>query len=259
MVDFGAGQRAGFIEAFVSFWQDHPSNLRTMPQLRNDAKNLLKGCVEHFRAGVVRVSNISGAIHPADKHKFRSRTLGLLEAKDHEDFVARAEVVMRDYPMSISFLSWWLMSDHAEMLFPTERKMDLHLSLRLPDSTNAEEAQHNKLYVGVGRKHALIDGLRHLASYLKLYHRQYLHASSESWSFKRYTYQLIAQHLAGGKIRYGMGEPWKIIYDMKGRTHPSRSPAVSKAVIKKYHNDGRRFDTAAELLGKKARKKGQSS
>ena len=47
-------------------------------------------------------------------------------------------------------------------------------------------------------------------------------------------------------IRYGKAEPWKIIYDFAGRTHPERAPARRRKRGTK--NDGRKFDTASELL-----------
>lgn len=129
-------------------------------------QKLLKGCQQHFRAGVIRVSNISQVIAPADKHRFRSSALGLLQALDHNDFLDRAAAVVREFPACTSWLEWWLMPERARKLFPTELRMEEELAKLIPDHTNAAESQHNKLYLAVGKKHSLELGLRYLVVYM---------------------------------------------------------------------------------------------
>ena len=61
-MDFSEAERGGFIEAFVSFWNRRQDNDRTDHQLRHDAGRILRGCKEHFRSGVTRISRIGGVI-----------------------------------------------------------------------------------------------------------------------------------------------------------------------------------------------------
>jgi hypothetical protein len=61
-MDFSEAERGGFIEAFVAFWNRREENKRTDSQLRQDAGRILKGCKEHFQAGVTRISRIGGVI-----------------------------------------------------------------------------------------------------------------------------------------------------------------------------------------------------
>ncbi|TFK48637.1 hypothetical protein OE88DRAFT_1615346, partial [Heliocybe sulcata] len=55
VMDYGEAQRIGFIEGFVEFWMKQPEDHRTEDELRAKAKQLLKGCHEHFRASVTRI------------------------------------------------------------------------------------------------------------------------------------------------------------------------------------------------------------
>ncbi|KAF8059496.1 hypothetical protein FPV67DRAFT_1357277, partial [Lyophyllum atratum] len=57
-------ERLGFINAFVEFWSGRADDNRSRDELYHAATNLLRGCQEHFRAGVTRVSRISGAVPP---------------------------------------------------------------------------------------------------------------------------------------------------------------------------------------------------
>ncbi|KDR69362.1 hypothetical protein GALMADRAFT_77388, partial [Galerina marginata CBS 339.88] len=65
VVDFGGGQRAGFIAAFIQFWRNRSENDRSIEELSTVATTLLKGCRQHFRAQVQRISNISAVVHPS--------------------------------------------------------------------------------------------------------------------------------------------------------------------------------------------------
>ncbi|KAJ7719645.1 hypothetical protein B0H16DRAFT_1278560, partial [Mycena metata] len=105
-----------------------------------------RGCTQHFRAGVTRVKKISAVIPPGQADAFEFRVLALLTAADSEEFQARADAVIRDFPKTESWLGWWMRKSHAMMLFASERRMDPEIWDSIPDSTNAEEALHWKLY-----------------------------------------------------------------------------------------------------------------
>jgi hypothetical protein len=128
---------------------------------------------QHFRAGVTRISKIGGVIPQGSAESFKSRVAALLEAPDIETFLSCAEVVIRAFPKTETWLQWWMRDAHASMLFASQRKMDPHIWDRMPDTTNAEEAMHWKLYSAVGRNLSLMEGLRGLHAVAEYYLRIY--------------------------------------------------------------------------------------
>jgi len=90
VMDFSEAERSGFIEAFVTFWNQRSENDRTDAQLRIDAGHILRGCKEHFQSGVTRISRIGGVV-PVDKRQdFIQRATGLLSSPTNEDFLEQA-------------------------------------------------------------------------------------------------------------------------------------------------------------------------
>jgi hypothetical protein len=63
-MDFSEAERLGFTSAFIEFWtlrgDRHPHE-----ELSVAGESLLRGCEEHFRAGVTCVARINGAV-PSD-------------------------------------------------------------------------------------------------------------------------------------------------------------------------------------------------
>ncbi|KAJ6523218.1 hypothetical protein DFH09DRAFT_1047292 [Mycena vulgaris] len=229
IADFSEAERAGFCAAFIRFWTVRPGNTRTQEELGEAFKAIYRGCAQHFRAGITRVKKISGVVPPDQAEAFQFRVLALLDAADSEEFQARAAAVIRDFPKTESWLRWWMRESHAVMLFASERRMDPDVWDSIPDSTNAEEAFHWKLYCALGRLHALMEGFRGLFAVAGYYQRLYTGT------------------IAGIPIRYGQAESWKVIAQIMGRTKPSRAPDASSS--KRSKNDGRAPDTSAELLG----------
>ncbi|KAJ6481243.1 hypothetical protein C8R47DRAFT_1322273 [Mycena vitilis] len=236
IADFSEAERSGFRAAFIRFWTVRPGNTRTRDQLEEAFEAIYRGCTQHFRAGVTRVKKISGVVPPDQADAFEYRVLALLEAADSEQFQARAAAVIRDFPKTESWLRWWMRESHAVMLFASARKMDPEIWDSIPDSTNAEEAFHWKLYCAAGRLHALMEGLYSLFAVAEYYQRLYTGT------------------IEGVPIRYGQAEPWKVISQQIGRTKPSRAP--DSAGSKRKKNDGRPPDTSAELLGSSKSSKG---
>ncbi|KAJ7017996.1 hypothetical protein C8F04DRAFT_978179 [Mycena alexandri] len=239
IADFSEAERAGFCAAFIRFWTLRPNNTRTSAQLAADFEKIYRGCTQHFRAGVTRIKKISGVIPPGEADAFEFRVLALLSAADSEQFQARADAVIRDFLKTESWLGWWMRKSHAMMLFASERKMDPEIWDSIPDSTNAEEALHWKLYCAAGRNHGLMEGLHSLFAVAEYYQRLY------------------SGTIVGVPIRHGQAEPWKVIAQHIGRTKPGRAPNAANS-RRKLKNDGRPPDTSAELLGKLKSGKGAS-
>ncbi|TFK35257.1 hypothetical protein BDQ12DRAFT_668748 [Crucibulum laeve] len=170
VVDFSEAERVGFCLAFVEFWLSQPDHNHTEKELQEASEKLLRGCVQHFQAGVTRIKKISGVVPPGLADAFEAQAIGLLTA--------------------------------------TDCKMDPDVWNSIPDSTNAEEAMHWKLYCAAGRNHELME--------------------------------------EGAPIRYGKAEPWKAIAQQIGCTKPSRAHQPGEKNNKK--NDGQPPDTSKELL-----------
>lgn len=142
---------------------------RTADDLRAAAEGLLKGCKQHFRSGVTRVSRIGGVIPLGQERTFRSLTEELLGVDDLESFRYTAQKLALNFPLILPWLRWWMREEHARMLFQSHRCMDVLLWDSLPDTTNAEEAMHWKIYSAVGRDHKLMEGLRCLQKFVAHY------------------------------------------------------------------------------------------
>jgi hypothetical protein len=253
-MDFSEAERLGFIDAFTEFWQLQPGNSRSIDELKAAGQALLKGCREHFRAGVTRVSRISAAVDPSMADYFVSRALALLDAPNSQEFIARAELVISEYPKLTAWMKWWTRPAHAAMLCDSERKMDIELWESLPDTNNAEEAMHWKLYSACGRDHDVFGGLKGLYAVAKYYERMYNSVLSACFCYNKFgATEYPTCDLAGIRTHYGEKEPWKVLADNIGRTKNSRAPDPSAK--KRKRNDGRAPDTSKEILKKPTKRK----
>ena len=177
-MDFSEAERLGFTLAFIEFWTlrgDH----RPHEELSVAGESLLRGCEEHFRAGVTRVARINGAVPPDLKDAFTGRALGLLQASSSDEFQRRGQLIIRDFPKLKSWMEWWMRPVHASMLFKSERVMDLQIWKSLPATNNAEEAMHWKLYSACGRDHRFLEGMNALYAVATHYQRLIDGVSSE--------------------------------------------------------------------------------
>ena len=170
-MDFSEAERAGFTSAFVEFWTLRSDDARSLEALSTAAGKLLRGCQEHFRAAVTRVSRINGAVPPDMKEAFTKRALALLHCSNSDDFNLRANLIVHDFPPLKSWMEWWMCPAHASMLFESERQMDIEIWESIPKTTNAEEAMHWKLYSGCGRDHGFMEGMLSLYKVAEYYQR----------------------------------------------------------------------------------------
>jgi len=177
-MDFSEAEHVGFISAFTEFWMMHPDDNRTRQELQVAAEHLLKGRREHFRAGVMHVSRISGAVADGMQEEFTKWALALLDAPNSEEFIAHAALLVRDFPRLTSWMEWWMRPAHACMLFESKRKMDIDLWNSLPQDNNAEESMHWKLYSACGRDYDFLEGMNSLHAIAVYYESRHTAESS---------------------------------------------------------------------------------
>lgn len=178
-MDFSQAERNGFIRGFIDFWIQRSDDKRTRQELQVAAERLLKGCREHFRAGVTRISRIGGAVDASMTETFVGRALALLDAPTSQDFVVHATRLTRDFPKLKSWMDWWMRPSVASMLFESERKMDTELWNSMPLDNNAEESMHWKLYSACGRNHEFLEGMHSLFAVAAHFERIHVAASRE--------------------------------------------------------------------------------
>lgn len=157
-MDFSDAERLGFILAFTDFWTELGDG-QSEEELKAAAKAVLKGCREHFRAVVTRLSKVSKIISSENSDAFRRRALALLDLSSSKQFLQEAKKLERDFDGIGPWIEWWTRPDHAAMLFASERTMEPELWDMIPETTDAEEAMHFRFYKAVGTHHKFMDGL----------------------------------------------------------------------------------------------------
>ncbi|KAJ7312270.1 hypothetical protein DFH08DRAFT_822304 [Mycena albidolilacea] len=220
VMDFSAAQRAGFILAYIDFWRFRDPSGRGIAALQARSEELLKGCAQHFRSQVTRVKKISGVVHPSQIDVFENYARQLLNCNTVEEFNSCASRFIIDFPKAEKWIRWWMLPAHASMLFPAARTMSPELWDSIPDTSNAEEAMHWKMYAA--------------------YYESQSNAKKRKHSFAILGLQLKVSD--GVKIHYGEDRQyWKRTAEVHGRTKLSHLPGSGK----RTKNDGRPPDTAA--------------
>lgn len=176
-MDFSEAQAKGFCMAFVEAFIEL-SDPRSAVNLYDTAQNLLRGCEVHFKDGATRVSRISAVVPPEKRADFQRRMFGLLKAKTVDEFNDGCSAVVKLYPKSQEYIAWWRRPAHARKLFSSTRTMDLRLWESMPSTNNAEEAMHSKIYAAIGKDQSLLEGLRRLVAFVRLF--EILHESARS-------------------------------------------------------------------------------
>lgn len=169
VLDFSTAERNGFILAYVDFWVEHAPGERSVDELLQTAPKLLKGCAQHFRNQITRIKKISGVVDPSKTDIFENYARKLLSCESMDEFIHYANEFIAAFPRAESWIRWWMLPAHAQMLFPSHRIMNLALWNSIPDTTNAEEAMHWKLYAALGKLWALLNGLKALYKFAEHY------------------------------------------------------------------------------------------
>ena len=84
----------GYGLAFIEFWQLRPEDTQSADELQEVSGKLLKGCAQHFRAGITRIKKISGVVPPGSAEAFKDRVTALLQETDLASSQSCADVVI---------------------------------------------------------------------------------------------------------------------------------------------------------------------
>lgn len=166
-MDFSQAERLGFCQAYVHFWS-YKNSTQSPQELYTAAERLLKGCREHFRAGITRLKRSALIIPPEKADLFETMAMGLLDLSTVEQFLAQAAILERIFPSITLWIRWWMQPGPSSMLFSSYRTMDPVLWTSLPDTTNAEEAMHSRIYHAVGKSKPLLEGLEGMLQFILL-------------------------------------------------------------------------------------------
>ncbi|KIK55850.1 hypothetical protein GYMLUDRAFT_106599, partial [Collybiopsis luxurians FD-317 M1] len=145
VVDFSDPQRIGFELAFVDFWLQRDDDQRSRDQLKMAAETLLRGCEYHYTKSVQRVSRAAGIIPPDSRNAFVQSAHNLMHIDSREDYERHIQQMHQQWNIN-PWLSWWTRPEIARMIFDSQRTMPAERAALLPNTTNAEESMHAKIY-----------------------------------------------------------------------------------------------------------------
>ena len=167
VIDFSMAERSGFIEAFVEHKLQRTNLISFSKEvldahkisLENEAKALLKGCQEHFRQSITRVSRNHAIIEHDSALQFQSTVLELLKINNEEEFYQQVKAIQDKWPKANSWIEWWVYTDAGKMLFRALSPMNENLSNLLPSTTNAQESMHRRYYLSGTTQQSILTGI----------------------------------------------------------------------------------------------------
>lgn len=215
VMDYSQAQRAGFVSAYSKFRQVD------IAVAKETCKQLLRGCVEHYRASITRISRNNAIVSINQKDNFCSLALSLLKISDILEYEQVISNLLSQFPNCKKWLKWWITPEHRQLIFPSFQDKTLG-DKPIVETTNAQEAMHSIYYQLYDDKCELFVGLTVLIL------------------FSKYLEDCYKKVKAGAKLCYGQPEPWKKIAEKYGTTKKYR-----KTTLK---NDGRPPDTTEKLL-----------
>lgn len=269
VVDFSPAQREGYIQAFqihmeaiegfteayiaaaqamaaasnaVSAFAD--AKLRTEELWTERAEKCLRGCEYHFDKSVTRVKNNASMIPFEQRNEFNQQVRKLTTCSKVE-FDETIAYLKRLFPEITGWLVWWVQSHVAKLIFSCCRTMTDDLLDQVPETSNAVESLHHKIYMACGltkdssKRFTLLEGVDALARFAQMEAReQSLAAEGQRISYS------TQQRRRMTKATHGTSRPVKAQDQAKKDTSMA---AVKKQLIALHENDGRSPDSNERL------------
>ncbi|EHS63272.1 uncharacterized protein PGTG_21489 [Puccinia graminis f. sp. tritici CRL 75-36-700-3] len=140
VVDFSAAQANGFIQAYCEVFREPDASV---------ARNLLKGCREHYRQSITRVKRNWAVITADEEEPFRKACMDLLTppAANEPTHEEKVDSIHRRYPKVKKWLDWWTTADVEAMLFRTRKPLLEDTPDARPETTNGQESMHRLYYM----------------------------------------------------------------------------------------------------------------
>lgn len=244
VADYSAAQREGFKLAFVQHMEEtelpslnHSSTLEELRlSWKQRASACYSGCSYHYDKAVTRAKSISKMIPFDFQSQFQTLAMSLKHcALDEFDVTVRT--IRKNFPAAGPWLDFWISSANASMIFDCKRTMSNELLDRLPETSNAVESLHARIYLSCGilrgsnKLFGVLDGIRALARHAEIVAKETDAAST------------------GISLSYGTQQRSRISIAKTGSSRPHKG--FEKNV---HENDGRPPDTNAKL--DKLQKKG---
>ena len=130
LVDFADSQRNGFLKACGMFVLTKRGVLKTASdydtqavQIGKNFSRFLHGCEFHFKQSVRKVKSNTQLV-PFDKRALWGKCIDRLLSEETDSFEKGVKDIRTNFPNVESWLKWWLLPQHAAMIFPTKKEMD---------------------------------------------------------------------------------------------------------------------------------------
>ena len=103
-------------------WQSGPYQFPTLAEHHTVAWSLLKGCLQHWKESVSRISRNYRIVPPEKSAEFHGLIKMMYCAQTAEEFEQIKGLIMVNFPNTSDWLHWWSRTGHAEILFPALRR-----------------------------------------------------------------------------------------------------------------------------------------
>ncbi|KAF6749356.1 hypothetical protein DFP72DRAFT_1142473 [Ephemerocybe angulata] len=172
VTDFSASQRSAHAEDYAHTvamlnpgWNSlAPEAQRAqLSALREEAMEAQKGCEVHWWRSVERVTKF---LDPSECPEFRKVTTELMDG-DEKCFLQAVSTLKEKFPTTINWISWWLQPSFAQMIFPSQRRVDPETDRQTPYTSNGVEHEHQLLGHAVGKRQDIPDGILELHKFVK--------------------------------------------------------------------------------------------
>ena len=86
------------------------------------ARGLLKGCQQHWKESVSRISRNHHIVSPEKETEFHDLITQMYGARTIQAFEDSRERIRAAFPHTSDWLNWWSRIEHASILFPVLRQ-----------------------------------------------------------------------------------------------------------------------------------------
>ncbi|KAG2004428.1 hypothetical protein CC2G_015288 [Coprinopsis cinerea AmutBmut pab1-1] len=170
--DFAQAEHAAHAESFVeakirmfSNWHHLSPEAQAIQRAEwlKMAEKYQVGCRVHFKRSANRIQSSHSLVPPEDGTSFMSKIHQLLSKKTStESFDSIINDLAATYPRITGWLSWWLRSRIASLIFPAKSLVEPHHREKVPNSSNVIESIHHLTNHAVGKEHDIVSGAESL-------------------------------------------------------------------------------------------------